>query len=421
MLEIVPFPFGKNFAVTFVDDTDLSTRDNTEPIYVFLRHHGFLGTKTVWILNAKRSSSSRLQDEKLVFDLTAGSTLEDSAYLDFVLNLRNDGFEIGLHNVSAGNTRREEILEGLERFRSIFGCNPAVNTFHQTNIENLYAGGHKLDSPILRFVERRLHQSEYQGHVESSLYFWGDIARDIFKYIRLPFHNISRVNTLHVNPSMPFRDPRRPYVREWFASSDGANVTRFNRLLSKDNLARLERERGACIVYTHFAKGFARVRDGRTQLNPGFVETVERLCSNPRVWLPTVSELLDRLAAVRSISLTHKGEALTLRNGGDSAVDGLTMRGPVSLEIRDAQSRQLPSNGGVWTLPSLPPGGILTLRTNLPGRQSVPFRGTSIISPLERRRLEYLNYLGLVHSAIRDRRDWRRAHVRTTNHSATKS
>ena len=32
---------------------------------------------------------------------------------------------------------------------------------------------------------------------------------------------------------------------------------RFNNLLSAENLARLERERGACVVYTHFAKGFA--------------------------------------------------------------------------------------------------------------------------------------------------------------------
>ena len=47
---------------------------------------------------------------------------------------------IGLHCVSAGNSRREEILDGLARFRELIGHDPAINAFHQTNIENVYAG-----------------------------------------------------------------------------------------------------------------------------------------------------------------------------------------------------------------------------------------------------------------------------------------
>ena len=58
-------------------------------------------------------------------------------------------------------------------------------------------------------------------------YFWGDLAQEKITYMRVPFHTLRAVNTLRVNPSMPFRDPRRPYVNYWFANSDGSDVAAF--------------------------------------------------------------------------------------------------------------------------------------------------------------------------------------------------
>ena len=60
---------------------------------------------------------------------------------------------------------------------------------------------------------------------------------------------------------MPYHDPDRPYVNAWFAASEGADVTAFNRCLSEEHQDRLEAEGGACIMYTHFASGFCATAD----------------------------------------------------------------------------------------------------------------------------------------------------------------
>ena len=93
-----------------------------------------------------------------------------------------------------------------------------------------------------------------------------------------------------MNPSLPYQDPSRPYVNFWFSSSDGNNVETFNRLLSQENLDRLERERGVCIVYTHFSDGFVVDRT----LNKTTMERLRDLASRNGYFAP-VNEILDYL------------------------------------------------------------------------------------------------------------------------------
>ena len=86
----------------------------------------------------------------------------------------------------------------------------------------------------------------------------GEVIRKIIKgkikYVRnYTFHNI---NTLQMNPAMPYHDFNKPYVNLWFSSSDGHDVNTFNNLLKEENLDRLEQEHGVCIIYTHFSNGF---------------------------------------------------------------------------------------------------------------------------------------------------------------------
>ena len=64
------------------------------------------------------------------------------------------------------------------------------------------------------------------------------------------------INTLKKCPRMPYYDPSRPFVKAWYASSDASDGNRYCQLLSLKNQERLEREGGACIVYTHFAREF---------------------------------------------------------------------------------------------------------------------------------------------------------------------
>jgi hypothetical protein len=101
---------------------------------------------------------------------------------------------------------------------------------------------------------------------------------------------------------MPYHDPERGYVKWWFASSEGANVASYRKLLCEANQDQLEEEGGACIVYTHFASGFqdAGVVDRR------FKDLMVRL-SKKNGWFVPTGTVLDYLHDCRG------GHQLTLR------------------------------------------------------------------------------------------------------------
>jgi len=401
---LLPFPDGKEFAVTFVDDTDMSTRENTQPVYEFLHSLNFRGTKTVWPLRQSRSSSFRREDERSVpHGNWSGSTLEDPEYLSFVLDLKARGFEIALHGVAAGNSFRDEIIAGLDLFRNVLGHDPVLNDFHATNIDNLYAGWHKLDIPLLRFAERYFHNSDYQGHVVGSPYFWGDIIQSRIKYVRLPFHTIPFPNTLKLNPSMPFHDPLRPFVNYWFASSDGSDCERFVHLLSERNINSLRRERGVCLIYTHFAKGFFRKDKTGGFLDSAFVRTLERISKCEAGWFPTASVLLDRLLALRKLSITQKGYQIGIENKSENNLSGLTVITKSGITWEDQDGNKYDSGAtGILVLESLPAGRTLLLHSSEREYFTVPSRDAVHIPRQERLTIELSNYYGLLLDHLRN-------------------
>jgi len=149
-------------------------------------------------------------------------------------------------------------------------------------------------SPILRAIQRvqsrRVYgRSDYfQGHVEDSPYFWGDLCRRHVTYVRNFCYD--RINVLNVCPSMPYHVPGLPYVRLWFAALDAPDAESFVKLLTSDHIDRLEREGGVCIVATHFGKRF--VRDG--QVLPEVRRVFQSIAARD-VWCAPVSEILDHL------------------------------------------------------------------------------------------------------------------------------
>jgi len=276
----VEWPEGKRFAFSIVDDTESSTVENAKPVYDLLESLGMRVTKTVWPLGFT---------QKPFF---GGGTLEDPDYRAWVLALQEAGFEIAFHGATDHSSTREETVRALDLFRDVLGHDPRLHANHFGQAQGIYWGDARLDG-FPRFVYRAANsilrrETHYYGHVEESPYFWGDICRDRIEYVRN--FSFPDVNTLHPDPLMPYHDPRRPYVRFWFSSSDADNLDTFCRLLSDDAQDRLVGSGGACIAYTHFGFGFAK--DGRP--DPRFARVVERLAGLPG-WFVPVSTLLDHL------------------------------------------------------------------------------------------------------------------------------
>ena len=279
MHQKISWPNNKQFAFTIFDDTDRANLKDIQLVYQFLDELGFKTTKSVWVTKGNKPHES------------SGVTCDDTMYLNWLLELKNKGFEIGYHNTTYHSSHREEIKEGLKKFVKIFNQNPNVMANHSANRENIYWGPHRLSGPrrvIYNILTRYKKNGFYKGHDESSPYFWGDLCKEYITYVRN--FVFSDINTLKCCPYMPYQDPEKSYVNYWFASSEGHNVNVFNKCLSNENQDRLEEEGGACIMYTHFADGF--YQNGK--LSEQFKIQMKRL-SKKNGWFVPLSTLLEFL------------------------------------------------------------------------------------------------------------------------------
>jgi len=275
----VEWPGGKKFAFTVFDDTDAAVPGNFEAVYGFLADHGLKTTKSVWPIRGENTPT------------IGGATCEDPAYLKSVLELQKRGFEIGYHNSTFHGVSRDRIAAGLEKFRSHFGHYPKSMSNHADSVEAIYWGDARVTGArktLYNLLSRNQRKGISFGHIEESPYFWGDFCLEKISYVRN--FVTGDINTLKACPWMPYHDPTKPYVKYWYASSEGPVIGSFNETISESNQDRLEEEGGACIMYTHIACGFQE----RGQVNGRFKDLINRL-SKKNGWFVPVSELLDFL------------------------------------------------------------------------------------------------------------------------------
>lgn len=334
------FPDNKDFAFSIFDDTDNCTVECIGPVYRLLRELGFRTTKSVWPLAT--APGARF----------GGSTLQDRDYLEWILNLCNEGFEIGLHNVRSGSAPREMIERGFEEFRIRLGVYPRAHANHSDNRENIYWGASRLSGRFSRLAYNlaslRRGRENFTGHLADSEFFWGDICKERLRFVRN--FVFDEINLERINPTLPYHDPRKPFVNFWFSSCEGADVAKFCEMISEPNQDRLAAELGTCIMYTHFASGFCR--EGK--VHPVFERLMRRL-SKLNGWFVPVSELLEFLLDRRSPHTIPVAELAGMENrwirykmrvGSDRRVSGTAhnvvrqdLEAPDSPEDRPARLR----------------------------------------------------------------------------------
>jgi len=101
---------------------------------------------------------------------------------------------------------------------------------------------------------------------------------------------------------MPYIEKNKKHSNYWFSSSDGHTVEEFNNLISEKNIDQLKKEKGLCIVYTHFASGFVNENG---ELNSEFKKKIEYL-SNQNGWFAPATTVLDHLLENKKDSDVNK-------------------------------------------------------------------------------------------------------------------
>jgi hypothetical protein len=278
------WPDKKKFAFSIFDDTDFVSLPKVKDIYSFLSDCNFRFTKSVWPMGGKKEA------------IVSGATCEDPAYLKWLISLQEAGYEMGYHMTTYHSSSRSEIIAGLERFHQLFHHYPFSMANHVGVAENIYWGDARLTGVkkiIYNILTNNKNKNQYYGHVQGSPFFWGDLCKQKIKFVRNFI--FPEINTLKACPFMPYYDPQRPYVRFWFASSEGSNADLFNKCINEKNQDRLEEEGGACIIYTHLAsEGFWKngVRSKRFRY-------LMSMLSQRNGWFVPVSTLLDYVLKMR--------------------------------------------------------------------------------------------------------------------------
>lgn len=275
----IHYPDGKRFAFSIIDDSDLATLERVRPVYEVLHRNGVRTTKTVWVFPTSDSSHETNQ----------GDSLADPDYREFVIDLQAKGFEIALHGVRGGSSHRAQIIAGLDEFRRVLGHDPRIHVNHSLNRDNVYWGAARWSSPPLRWLYPLTTDREFDGESPGSSYFWGDELKARIKYVNQ--FTFGDINLLNITPSIPYRLTDRPLVNFWFPTADGDNLDRFLELLSPQNLDRLEREGGLCLVFAHLGAGSFNRGSG---VDPRFEASINDLASR-NGWFAPASEILDYL------------------------------------------------------------------------------------------------------------------------------
>lgn len=321
--KLSPYPNGKNFAFTVTDDPDGNTLNSIKPIYDFLLKSGFKTTAAVWVDSATYSTGI----PNFLSEAFQGDSCANPDYLEYMIHLNNNNFEIALHTATAGNDYRNVTKNCYEKFKQYFGYYPKINIMHSTNLDNVYWGSKVVNNNLIQKTINRLVERArfpYGGENPESIFFWGDILKEKTKYVRL--WGTSDINTLKYNPSMPYHDPKKPFVNYWFSFSDGYNVDIFNNLISAKNIDKLNRERGACIVYTHFSSNFSKkATNGVFQLNKIFKARMETLSKNHNGWFVPASTILDRLLLLKNINIFNIENGFIVTNSNEDDISGVTV------------------------------------------------------------------------------------------------
>lgn len=281
------YPGQADFIFTIFDDTDVATYDYIKPIYDRIAELGFRTTKTVWPLPYSGES-----------DYTGSHSLENSAYLEYIQHLQKIGFEIAFHGATMETSTRENTQYALDKFHRCFGDYPKSYAAHSNNRDNIYWGRDRFSIILFKLLYQYLSKTPanfFQGHIENSEFFWGDLAKKHIKYTRN--FTYDGINLLKKNCPLPYRDPNKPWSNYWFYTCDADNVESFNVLLSEKNQEKLIRERGVCIISTHLGKGFTVGGKLHTQ-----TDILLKKLSKENGWFAPVSHVLDYLSAAQVTS-----------------------------------------------------------------------------------------------------------------------
>jgi hypothetical protein len=284
-----PYPYLAGFCIS--DDADCATFQQVKSVYDFLIECNFVTTKSVWPFTPVDNCGLPPTPKSTL----RGITLENKDYLRYCKKLSLKGYEICLHGASAGNNKRDSIINAINYFKQHF-CNTDTYICHSKNADNLYWENKVTSRFPFNLLLKMYSKYSCSGEISSSQFFWGDICSSSVKQIRL--FKTRHIDTLSRSPSMPYYDLKKPYVNSWFSATKRSLAD----CASNNAIYRLKHNNGLTVLYQYLH----RYADPYTNIiQDGFQKSIMKLCNDSGIYNNTVSNILNRLRQLQEIFILH--------------------------------------------------------------------------------------------------------------------
>lgn len=352
-LKVLRWPYPYRWAFSFTSDTDNTSLAATQFFYQYCLEHHLYPTKTVWAHRPQRTSGSLK-----VIEPDHSPTLEDLAYKQYCQDIKHQGIEFCLHDASAGDNTRTEILEAFESFQQTFGDYPRMHICHSHNQDHPYWGENHFRHPLLKSLAKLLYgKKEFSGEKPDSPYYWSDICRRYIDYIRM--FRVLDFNVLKYNPSMPYHLYDKPDVKYWFSVSGGGHYLLNN--LVKNNLDQLAQEDGAFILYGYEGEFSEVDANGARHFKKNIRDALDLIAERQDCWKANTSTILDRSLVIKNLIVTRQNHAVILSNPTPIDLSDLQLSINKKSIWLSPQEQILPDAQGIYHLKELKAGACLAL------------------------------------------------------------
>ena len=317
---ISPYPNDHNFAFTIINDVDGGYSKRLAPLFDTFDNLGLRITTTAFCFTINPDHEKHDQDNlnehgrqsPEFFGPENVPLTVDSERL-FYKQLSKRGHEIGMHSPSRGSDTRQQLKQGFEYFRGIFGSYPKIYVEHDCR-NNKEAQSNEGADPSSAFYCTDL-LNQYGSWI------WIDGACALTDQRHEKFYDILAAD------GSPFNEfARKTYgiVKGFIRSGKWENSTGegFLQWYSKANIDDLEKNRGLALVYTHLDRRWLD-RETRRMREP-IRQRLEYLVSKDG-WFVPASVILDRFQAMKNIFISYNEKHLKVINANSITVEGFTL------------------------------------------------------------------------------------------------
>lgn len=325
-------------AVNFGSETISRASDATAG---FVKHK-IPVTKSVFYNNPENIANSHIASNK--FSTPIATLRTDSAFLDFVRQLRDNGFDICLHTPEIHTSTKENMAEALyfmqKEFNSVSWIDHGYNNGSQNNREDMVCDG---------LVPNSAHRSLELWKKHGIKYLWNPYFEDASPFVKLNFDNNLMQPFPGCGDATPFRQffalPEDNSITCWATTStlETESDELWDYYLSDNRLMQLIEYRSTYVAHTYPAwtnpkRGFWTTNEnGEIVVKPSFEAALERIANlrDKHLLLPcTVSDYLDHLNKLNNISFAFTPEAkIQLTNKNNEPVIGVSIISATALSF----------------------------------------------------------------------------------------